>query len=132
MSTKSILVQGGDGTAIPAGMVGYEIVQATFNIASGATSFSNTLSTPLPAGTYLVQFNADFTATTGTGGNFAMHSSAQIPGEIWIDATAGKRIQGVSEVRIISSTSTITTFSGTCVNTTNATAVVTLVAIRIA
>ena len=130
MSTKSILVQGGDGTAIPRGCVG-ESYTNEFTIAAGATTFSYTLATPIPTGTWLIQYLADF-AAGGSVGAFAMHSVSGFGGEVWMKLTDSTRVQSVSEMVVLNKTSPITTFSGTCVNTTSSVAYISYTAVRIA
>jgi hypothetical protein len=68
MSTKSILVQGGDGTAVPSGMVG-EVIQSSYNGSANvvATTWTELTSIALTPGRWDISANTLFIQRGASG-----------------------------------------------------------------
>jgi len=130
----------GSGGAMPAGSIGEVITPSSFTISNGSTTFSNTLSTPITAGVWLITVTADQVSGTGTAGSFSIASTniagsvtaATFEPEIWLRRDNTARVQAVSGFCVYSTASSLTTFSGNCTNGMGADVTVQLTAIRIA
>jgi hypothetical protein len=82
MANKSLLISGGDGTAIPTGMVG-EVVKSSINTAvSSGTGYSSLTSISLTAGTWLISavFTGDFNVDPAASISISDNGSASHAG----------------------------------------------------